>query len=131
MKLTRSVSYAVGILLRIQGHRGGPMTAAAISRGCKFPPRFLYRILRRLVAAGLLRGASGPGGGYSLARPARQISVLDIIVAIEGDHEPRPLPAVNPHHRGALRQIDQINRRQFAAAKREFRKLTLERLARP
>ena len=71
MKLTRSVSYGIGILLQIhQQSRGAPVTAAKIARGCRFPPRFLYRVLHKLVDAGLLRGTSGPGGGYALARPA-------------------------------------------------------------
>ena len=105
MKLSRSVSYAVGILLRIAGgDGGGPMTAAAIARGCRFPPRFLYRILRRLVGAGLLRGMSGPGGGYSLARKAEAINLLDIVVAIEGDLTTTPLPPVTPKHRRACRR---------------------------
>jgi Rrf2 family protein len=130
MKLSRSVSYAVGILLRVHGGGTGPMTAAQIAQGGKFPPRFLYRVLRRLVASGVLRGASGPGGGYSLARPARRINLLDIIQAVEGDHPPRPLPAVHPRYRRALSAIDAVNRRQAAATRREFRKLSLDRLAR-
>ncbi len=79
MRLTRSVSYAVGILLQIQElAKGGPVTAAQIARGCRFPPRFLYRILRRLVDAGILRGTSGPGGGYALLKLPQRITLLDI-----------------------------------------------------
>jgi Rrf2 family protein len=130
MKLTLSVSYAVGILLRIAAGSGDPMTAAAISKGCRFPPRFLYRILRRLVDAGLLRGVSGPGGGYQLARPARQINLLEVVQAVEGSEGRKPLPPVTPRHRKAMQAIDAIGRRRDAAFRRELRKTSLERLAR-
>ena len=92
MKLTRSVSYAVGVLLRIDELADeGPVTAAQIARGCRFPPRFLYRILRRLVSAGLLRGTSGPGGGYLLARTPPRITLLDVVEGVLAAPEPSVL----------------------------------------
>jgi len=131
MKLTRSVSYAVGILLRIAGgNSGGPMTAAAIATGCRFPPRFLYRILRRLVDAGLLRGTSGPGGGYSLARKSQKINLLDIVVAVEGELKITPLPPVTPKHRRAMQEIDALHERQVDWMRKELAKITLARLTR-
>lgn len=48
------------------------------------PDRFLLQILRNLVAHGLLRSTRGVIGGYTLARPAHEISLLDIIEAVEG-----------------------------------------------
>src|SRR5688500_5065483 len=88
MRLTGSVSYAVGVLLKVEREgKGEAMTAARIARGARFPPRFLYRILRRLVDAGLLTGVSGPGGGYALARRPRRINLLDIVTAVEGPDE--------------------------------------------
>ncbi len=90
MKLTRSVAYGVGILLQIKDAKGrGPVTAATIAQDCKFPPRFLYRVLRRLVDAGLLIGTSGPLGGYELARRSEGITLLDIVDAVESPPEPR------------------------------------------
>ena len=88
MKLTRSVAYAVGILLQIQdAKRRTPVTAAQIARDCKFPPRFLYRVLRRLVDAGLLEGTSGPAGGYALAKAPADISLLEIVEAVDAPPE--------------------------------------------
>ncbi len=130
MKLTRSVSYAVGILLKVHAESAGQaMTAARISKGSKFPPRFLYRVLRRLVDAGVLRGVSGPGGGYRLARPASQISLWDIVEAVEGPQQPSSLDVVNGRHRQAIQQINALARHQHAATVRAFKKLSLARLA--
>lgn len=129
MKLSRSVSYAVSILLRLAQEGGGPLTAARVSKGCRFPPRYLYRILRRLVGAGLLRGVSGPGGGYVLARPPRAIALLDIVEAVEGPVVAAPPPAVHPKQRVALATVNACHARAQARFREELQKLTLARLA--
>ena len=131
MKLTRSVSYAVGILLKISdGRSRDPMTATQISKGAKFPPRFLYRVLRRLVDAGLLEGISGPGGGYRLAKSPSRISLLDIVRAVKGDHEPTVLPYVSPKHRKAIKHINGLTKKNAEIFGRELKRVTLSALKR-
>ncbi len=118
MKLTLSVGYGIGVLLQIQGQaHGAPLTAARISRGCRFPPRFLYRVLRRLVDAGLLQGVSGPGGGYLLARPPQDITLLDIVRSVDSGIEPGYLEPVCAAQRPAIARVNELCRRnaeQFA-----------------
>lgn len=131
MNISRSISYAVGILLKVaQEGSDGPMTAAQIAKGAKFPPRFLYRVLRRLVDAQLLKGVSGPGGGYLLARPATKINLLDIIIAIEGARQSMQLHAVHPRDRGAIRVINAALEREYAAMDRQLKRLTLSKMLR-
>jgi Rrf2 family protein len=131
MNISRSVSYAVGILLKVAQDGGdGPLTAAQIAKGAKFPPRFLYRVLRRLVDAQLLRGVSGPGGGYLLARPTTKINLLEIIIAVEGAHESMQLHAVHPRDRGAISAINAALAKEHAAMDRGLKKLTLAKIAR-
>lgn len=108
MKLTLSVSYGVGILLQIQSAGGGPLTAARISRGCRFPPRFLYRVLHKLVDAGLLSGTSGPGGGYALARSPERISLLDIAGGVDSAPVPSALEPVCARHRAAISRVNHL-----------------------
>ncbi len=131
MKLTRSVSYAVGILLKISdGHSRHPMTASQISAGAKFPPRFLYRVLRRLVDAGLLNGISGPGGGYRLAKPPSKITLLEIVSAVEGAQKPTVLPSVSPKHRKAIKHINGLTKKSAEQFSRDLKRVTLTRLRR-
>jgi len=130
MKLTRSVSYAVGILLKIEASKqSGPMTAAKIAKGAKFPPRFLYRVLRRLVDAGLLEGISGPGGGYSLAYEARDITLLEIIEAVEGPQETTELTPAAPRQTRAIKHINEIALKNTERFERDLDKVTLAKLA--
>ena len=129
MKLSSSVSYAVGILLQVHVKgRDGPTTAATIATGCKFPPRFLYRILRRLVDAGLLTGVSGPGGGYALARSPRRISLLDVVTAVDGPLETSQLTPVCANHRAAMRMVNQTSGRIGKQTARELGRLNLQKL---
>src|SRR4051812_42769701 len=100
MRLTQSVAYAVSILLHFE--RGGEksrLTAATLSNNCKFPPRYLYRILRRLVDAGLLLGISGPHGGYILAKRSKSITMLDIIRGVEAYSEITLVSACHKHRK--------------------------------
>jgi Rrf2 family protein len=55
-----------------------------IARANRIPKRFLLKVLKPLVAAGVLVSVKGPHGGYRLARPATQITMLDIVEAVDG-----------------------------------------------
>ena len=104
------------------------MTAATIARDCKFPPRFLYRVLRRLVDAGLLVGTSGPLGGYELARRSEGITLLDIVEAVESPPEPTVLEPVRAKHRRAISAVNRICRLDAERFRRELKKVTLAKL---
>jgi Rrf2 family protein len=109
MRLTGSVSYAIGILLQVVTVADeSPVTAAKIARGCRFPPRFLYRILRRLVDAGLLEGTSGPGGGYRLAKAPKSLTLFDVVAAVDAPPEPSRLRPVKASHEKALVGVNKI-----------------------
>jgi Rrf2 family transcriptional regulator, iron-sulfur cluster assembly transcription factor len=52
--------------------------------GTNLPRDFMAKVFQRLVHAGLLRSSKGRGGGFSLSRPAHQITMMQIVEAIEG-----------------------------------------------
>ncbi len=51
------------------------------------PREFLAKIFRQLVQGGILTSAKGPGGGFALARPAHEISLLQVIEVVDGGHQ--------------------------------------------
>ena len=55
-----------------------------LAQAGRMPERFLLQILRTLVVRGILRSIRGSDGGYALAKPPAEISLLDILEAIEG-----------------------------------------------
>jgi Rrf2 family protein len=74
------------------GHAGRPVSrhkAAAISSAATIPPHFATRVLAHLQRQGLLRARAGQQGGYTLARPASDVSLLDVIEAVEGPLQTR------------------------------------------
>ncbi|MEZ6072743.1 MAG: Rrf2 family transcriptional regulator [Pirellulales bacterium] len=74
----------------------------------RLPPRFLYRVLRRLVDAELLHGVPGPGGGYRLAKSLRDITLLEVVESVEGLTRPEPLKPASRKHRGAIRFVNDL-----------------------
>lgn len=66
------------------------LSVTSIADGMAIPVRFLPRVMRDLLDAGLVTARIGRTGGYRLARPAAQITLLDVIDAVEGtDSETR------------------------------------------
>lgn len=88
MKLSRTVAYAVRATLQLaQLESEGPVPCSKLAAAGKMPERFLLQILRNLVTHGILRSTRGVDGGYALIRPAHQISLLQLIEAIEGPYD--------------------------------------------
>jgi Rrf2 family protein len=85
MRLTLGCGYALRALEYLAAQSdGGTATAHDIAEARGAPKRFLLRPLKALVAAGLLRSAPGPGGGYRLGRPAARITLLEVVEAVDG-----------------------------------------------
>lgn len=61
-----------------------PVQLRVIGERQQIPPRYLEQIFQRLRKAGLVAGKRGPGGGYTLARGTSEITLRDVVEAIEG-----------------------------------------------
>ena len=82
--LTREGDYAIRAMLALAAHEASePLSSRRIASEWRIPPRFLIQVLGRLADRGLVTGVIGRNGGYRLRRPARQISLLDVVTAIE------------------------------------------------
>jgi len=83
MRLTSKGRYAVSAMVDLNKQQGdGPVTLAAISERQFISLSYLEQLFRRLREAGLVSSVRGPGGGYVLARNAKEISVADVIRAV-------------------------------------------------
>ncbi len=80
----RSMQYALGALgvLATAQDGGERLTSTELSQATGIPPAFLSKNLRKLVRSGLLDARKGYGGGFSLAKPATEINLLDVLVAV-------------------------------------------------
>jgi len=90
MQITRQADYAVRAMVYLaqlgQDQLGQNKRAATgkIAQEKCIPPSFLAKIVSQLSVAGLLQTSRGAHGGVSLAKPAKAISLLDVVVAIDG-----------------------------------------------
>jgi Rrf2 family protein len=84
MRLSARADYALRAAIELAASGGGHVTADQLARTQHIPGKFLEAILTQLRRAGLVRSQRGPDGGFWLARPAADISLADIIRAIDG-----------------------------------------------
>src|SRR5436853_3421664 len=85
MRITAKVDYAVRAAIELVGaDRGTPVKGDRISTAQDIPTKFLENILSELRRSGLVGSRRGTDGGYWLARPPGQITIADIIRAVEG-----------------------------------------------
>jgi len=85
MQITRQADYAVRAVLYL-ARLGSEKRAATsqIAQDQQIPPSFLAKIVSQLSVAGLLQTSRGARGGVSLARSPEQISLLEVVEAIDG-----------------------------------------------
>ena len=83
MRLSARADYALRAAIELASATDGHVTADRIARAQQIPAKFLETILTQLRRA-LIRSQRGPEGGFWLARPASEISLADIIRAIDG-----------------------------------------------
>lgn len=84
MRLTTKGRFAVTAMIDLgMRHTRGPVTLAGISDRQKISLSYLEQLFGRLRRQGIVDSVRGPGGGYCLARPMEEISVADIIRAVD------------------------------------------------
>src|SRR5579871_987126 len=84
MRLSARADYALRAAIELAASGDGHVTAEQLAKAQQIPAKFLEAILTQLRRAGLVRSQRGPDGGFWLARPAQDISLADIIRAIDG-----------------------------------------------
>jgi Rrf2 family protein len=84
MQITRQADYAVRAVLHLARSGDTRTATSVIAEQQKIPPSFLAKIISQLSIAGLLHTSRGARGGVTLARQAGEITLLEVIEAIDG-----------------------------------------------
>lgn len=83
---SRQCEYAIQGVLYLALKPAGEMTSIKeLAKRLDIPYHFLAKILQRLVGEGLLKSSKGPTGGFALGKQPRDITLYDIVEAIDGD----------------------------------------------
>ncbi|CAK0780886.1 HTH-type transcriptional regulator IscR [Gammaproteobacteria bacterium] len=83
MKLSSKARYAIEAMLELAVNPRRPVTLASISVHQGISQSYMEQLFMHLRKAGLIQGARGPGGGYRLGRDAADITVADVVVAVD------------------------------------------------
>lgn len=110
MRLSARVDYALRAVVELAAAASdAPVSAERLARAQEIPGKFLESILVQLRRGGVVHAQRGPDGGYRLARPAKEISLADVIRVIDG-----PLAHVRGHrpeelgYRGAATALQDV-----------------------
>jgi Rrf2 family protein len=88
MLFSPPTQHALRALIYLAQHEAGvPVHARDIARAEKIPRAFLSKILNRLRTRGILKSVMGPSGGYTLAKPARDIRIYDVVATFDDVQE--------------------------------------------
>lgn len=90
MTLSKFSRYALYAAIEMARAGDQPVTVGQVAGPHGIPPTALAKVFQHLVRAGLAVGSRGVGGGYRLARPSHEITVLDLVAVFE--------PLRDPHH---------------------------------
>ena len=84
LRLNRLTDYAVVVLAQMAAQPERLRTAQQIAQDTALPLPTVAKLLNALARAGVITSLRGAAGGYSLARPADQVSIFEIVQALEG-----------------------------------------------
>lgn len=103
MKLPVSTEWALHCATTLaQLEEGATATAAQLARYYDLPPAHLAKQLQALVRADVLTATTGPRGGFRLARPAGEITLLAVVEAVDGTAAPYECREIRRRGTGAL-----------------------------
>jgi len=107
ISVTSKSRYAVVALAELARSGDGPVPLAQVAERREIPVQFLEQLFSILRRAGILTSQRGVKGGYSLACPADQITVLDVVQALDGrvGDEAREAGGIWAEGVGALREV--------------------------
>ncbi len=131
MRISAKADYAVRAALELAGHaEGEPVKGERLAEAQQIPLQFLEHILLELKHARLIQARRGARGGYWLARDPAEITVADVIRAVEGplanihEHAPEDL-----HYEGSAEKLRDVWVAVRAALRSVLENVTLEELA--
>lgn len=130
MRLTRASSYALHAVVYMAGQKkDGPTPSHIIAQKRGIPERFLLKVLKPLVSAQVLYSVKGPNGGYRLARPATEITILDVLEAVDGPMRGHAPISQNDPRNYLNRRLEQICNESAEQVRKTLSKIKLSELS--
>jgi len=107
---TKAQSAVTATLSLALHYKDGPLNVADLSEEQGISVSYLEQLFAYLRRGGLVQGVRGPGGGYILTRPASDISLADIVAAVDGADETKRKPGLGQDHNPTAEMWDDLSK---------------------
>jgi Rrf2 family protein len=127
--LSKTAEYALRVAVCLAQTSDQPASADELAEVTRIPRRYLHKVVQDLVRGGLVRSQPGPGGGYSIVRTPKKITLLDVVNAVAPLERIRRCPLGLTSHTRLCplhRELDKV----YAEAEKAFERVTLDELLR-
>jgi Rrf2 family protein len=130
--ISQTVEYALRAIVTIAQHDGQPCTAQQISKITQVPAPYLSKLMQGLVRAGIASSQRGLHGGFLLTRPPAELTIWEIVDAVEPIKRIRECPLGIGAHGGTLCPLHRKLDNALALVEESFQNTTVaEVLAQP
>jgi Rrf2 family nitric oxide-sensitive transcriptional repressor len=126
--ISRTAEYALRAMVFLGCQAGRPATTQRIAAGTKMPAGYLAKVLQALGRAGLVDAQRGLNGGYVLARPMEELTVLHVVNAVDPLRRIDPCPPDLAEHQGSLCSLHRRLDEGIALIESFFEQTTLGQL---
>jgi Rrf2 family protein len=131
VRVSAKADYAIRAAVELAAVGDGPVKGDRIAQAQEIPPNFLENIFGDLRNAGLVASRRGADGGYWLARPPEEISLADVIRAVDGPlANVRGVRSEQVSYRGSAEQLREVWVAVRASLRNVLEQVTLADLAR-
>lgn len=129
MRLTRAASYAIhAVVFMANQKHSRPVASHHIAHARGIPERFLLKVLKPLVSVRVLLSIKGPNGGYRLAKSPNEISLLEILEAVDGPIRGQESYARDETDGHLNKRLDQICNQAADQIRRHLQKVRISDL---
>ncbi len=131
MEINARIDYAMRAVLLLAEAEPDAVGGTTIAQAQHLPPSYLHAVLSDLRRAGLVYSLRGVTGGYTLTRPAAQITIADVLTALDANLlRVRGVPPTKTEFHGAAEGMQTVWQAAEAAIRTVLKKVTLEDVVR-
>ncbi len=123
--ISRTIEYALRAVVYLAQKAPEPSTTEQIAKDMQVPPAYLYKVLQGLNKAGIVRSRRGNAGGVSLAREPVDLSLLDVVNAVDPIRRVGECPLGLKHQGGNLCPLHRRLDKAMAGIEEAFRQTNL------
>jgi Rrf2 family protein len=119
--ISKTAEYALRAIVFLAEMRGEPCTAQVIAQRTKVPAGYLAKVMQSLSRAGVVNSQRGLNGGFTLSKPPSELSVYEVVQAVDPFHRITECPLGIPEHRSELCALHRRLDEATALVERSFK----------